>query len=73
MTAGKWSRDKSNGSAYSYGAGVKFKSLIGINLKVTRNYSSKQKVIYRLKKERRLCGNNNPPAYASKLMARKAK
>ncbi len=69
---GKWSRDASSGSAYSYGAGVKFKSLIGIDLSVNRNYSSNQKITYFLKKDRSMCGNNAYPATASKIMARKA-
>lgn len=73
VVAGKWSRDKSSGSAYAYGAGVKFKSLIGIDLSVKRNYSSNQKLVYKLLKKRRMCGNNAKPATASKVMSRKAK
>ena len=63
-------RDKSDGNSYAYGAGVKFANVIGIDLSVNRNYTSSQKISYTFSVKRRLCGNNDYPATAGKLIER---
>lgn len=46
VDSGEWWRDDTSGSAYKYGAGVKFKNVIGINLSSKRQYSSSNKIWY---------------------------
>ncbi|HYH12998.1 MAG TPA: hypothetical protein VD789_11635, partial [Thermomicrobiales bacterium] len=67
---GVWKRDRSDGRAYSYGASVKMTNLIGIDLSINRNYSTNQRLKYDLDMRRRLCGNNDTPGTAGKVMAR---
>lgn len=68
-STGTWWRSRSDGSAYSYSAGVKFAGTIGIDLSSKRSYNSEAKLAYRLLRVgRRMCGNNNDPAIAGKVM-----
>ena len=70
--AGTWSRDSESGSAYSYGAAVKFASVIGIDLGISRQYSATQKLEYRIPNTAyKLCGSNNYPATASKIQTKR--
>ncbi|GGD09702.1 hypothetical protein [Nocardioides daphniae] len=68
VTSDTWSRDRAGGKAYSYGAAVKFASLIGIDLSISRNYNKSQKIDYVLPAPRRMCGNNAWPSTAGKVM-----
>jgi len=70
IAKGTWWRDSDKGHAYQYGASVKLHNVIGIDLSIKRNYSDNQKFAYDLKKPRRLCGNNDDPAHAGKVMAK---
>ena len=71
VVKGRWWRDRSDGRAYDYDAGVKFAEVIGIDLSVTRQYNKSQKLVYDLKKTRRMCGSGGVwPSKASKIMAR---
>jgi len=70
VDAGPWWRSSSSGSAYSYGAGVKFKGKIGIDLSSRRQYSSGNKLFYDIKGLKRMCGNGRLPGVASKVMER---
>lgn len=71
QSKGVFRRDTEDGHAYKYNAGVKFKDVIGIDLGVTRQYSNTQSIVYRLDKANRMmCGNNDTPATAGKVMAK---
>lgn len=71
---GPWWRDSSEGTAYSYGAAVKFAGVIGIDLSITRQYNGSQKLLYKLRSDRRMCGNNGEwPSTAGKVMSRPLK
>ncbi|AIY18278.2 hypothetical protein KR76_18595 [Pimelobacter simplex] len=71
VVKGQWWRDRSDGRAYDYNAGVKFAEVIGIDLSVNRQYNRSQKLVYHLKKARRMCGSDGVWASkASKVMAR---
>ena len=45
---------------------------IGIDLSISREYNSSQKVWYRATRDRRMCGSDNYPAMAGKVMMRLA-
>lgn len=69
---GTWTRDRSDGHAYKYGQAVKFSSVIGIDLSVTRQYSQQQSLSYYVKrKNMSLCGNNAIAVKAGKLMMKR--
>lgn len=69
--ADTFKRNLPNYSAYSYGAAVKFKGAIGIDLSGKRSYSSDSWIIYEVAgNNKRLCGNNDWPDYAGKVMER---
>lgn len=70
VAAGTWWRGQVRGSDYSLSYGVKFKEVIGIDLRTQRAYSSDSRLVYHLNKRRRLCGNNDYPARAAKIRAR---
>lgn len=70
VSDGDWWRGEVRGSDYSLSSGVKFKDVIGIDLRTQRAYSSASRLVYNLKKPRRLCGNNDDPSRASKIRAR---
>lgn len=68
---GSWFRDSTSGTAYSYGAAVKFKEIIGIDLSARRDYSSNQFIKYNLTaNNKRLCGSDDYPARAGKIIQR---
>jgi hypothetical protein len=69
VTSGEWRRWKSWGSSYSYGAAVKFASLIGIDLSITREYSSYQMIVYNVDGPiNKMCGSDDVPSLAGKVM-----
>lgn len=71
---GLWWRDRSDGSAYSFGSAVKFADLIGIDLGVERQYSRAQKLTYNVVGDHRMCGSDGRwPSHASKVMERYAR
>lgn len=57
---GKWRRYKSDGHAYSYGSAVKFSSVLGIDLSISRQYSKSQQAIYMVRgpRQKKMCGND---------------
>jgi hypothetical protein len=68
-------RSRSDGSAYSYSAGVHAKEIvsIGIDMSVRRQYNTNSVLYYHVKKPGRfLCGNDGPPFLAGKVMERMA-
>lgn len=68
---GIWTRDRAGGHSYTYSGGVKMASVIGIDLSVSRGYSSNQKLNYRVVGHgRRLCGNDGSVIVAGKIMER---
>lgn len=70
---GFWYRDDSDGHNYSYGGAVKFAEVIGIDLSISREYNSSQKVWYKSTTDRRMCGNDTYPAMAGKVMMKYAR
>jgi hypothetical protein len=71
--SGNWYRSSSSGSSYNYSAKVKFADKIGIDLGISRNYSSNQKLHYHIvANSHGLCGNNAFPASAGKVEERYA-
>lgn len=70
---GLWWRDDAAGRNYTYGGAVKFAGVIGIDLSISREYNSSQRIWYRATKARRMCGNNAHPARAGKVMMRRAR
>jgi hypothetical protein len=70
INRGVWWRDNENGHNYTYGSAVKFANVIGIDLSISREYNSSQKLWYKATTDRRMCGNDNDPALASKMMMR---
>jgi len=71
VDVGHWWRDKTSGHAYSYGAGVKAKSVVGLDLSVSRQYSSSQRLHYYIRGRKKLCGNDDFPSVAGKVMERR--
>ncbi len=69
---GPWWRGKTRGSDHKLSTGVKFAGVIGIDLRTQRAYSTDSRLYYDKPKKRRLCGNTQVPAKASKLRERKA-
>lgn len=66
MPAGTWT--KSTGKAYSASGGVKFSSVIGIDLSTSRTYTKGSTLSYKMDAGHdSLCGNTDKPAYASKV------
>lgn len=63
----KFVRYRTNGNSFNLGGGVLTKSLVGFNLKSTRSYSSQAYIAYKVLGNKKLCGNNNDPAYASSI------
>jgi hypothetical protein len=70
VDTGPWWRQNDDGYAYSYGAAVKFASVIGIDLSASRQYSSTQRLTYVVAgNDKKLCGNDDHwPAKAGKIM-----
>lgn len=67
-----WRRWDSSGSSYSLGTAVKFSSAIGIDLSGTKNYSSSHTLYYHIQgsNPKKLCGSNDYPAKAGKIIER---
>lgn len=70
---GVWARDDDDGKQYEFSAAVKLATAIGIDLSIKRNYDSSQKTVYKITQEVRLCGNNDDPGVAGKVMLKKKK
>jgi hypothetical protein len=71
IDVGRWYRDQSTGRNYEYDAAVKFADVIGIDLAISREYNHSQKVWYQTPVKRRMCGNNDWPSLAGKVMERR--
>lgn len=67
---GHWSMASSGGDAYRYGASVKFRNEIGIDLYGERAWLNHNSVVYDLPVRRRICGNRQDPGVSDKVMAR---
>jgi len=68
---GPWTRHLSRGHAYQYSESVKFADVLGINLSISRQYSSEQKLVYRVRgTKKQLCGSNDWPSRAGKIVER---
>lgn len=67
-----FTREDSEGNAYSYGAAVKFAKFIGIDLSIKKNYTTKNQLEYVFTGDVRhqLCGNNDYPSVAGKMVDR---
>ncbi len=66
-------RGTSSGKAYSYDAAVKAKSALGLDLSVKRVYNTFQTLAYKFKSDtklHKLCGNNDYPSMAGKMVDR---
>lgn len=52
--------------------GVKFASLIGVDLRVKRNFSNSQRMVYRIAgtRAKKMCGNDTYPARSGKQVER---
>lgn len=68
----KWRRYRTDGKSYSYGAAVKFRDLIGIELSGEKQYSSSHTLYYKIlgTRKKKLCGNNDYPSKAGKIVER---
>lgn len=65
-----WRKD-STAHAYSWGSAVKFKDVIGLDLSGSKQYSSHHMLAYRIDgRPKKLCGNNDFPSKASKIVER---
>lgn len=70
-STGLWERKDAAGTSYSTSGGVKFASVIGIDLSVTRAYNDEAVLSYKIGVVgRRMCGNNDLPGTAGKVMER---
>ncbi|WP_167002532.1 hypothetical protein [Mumia sp. ZJ430] len=68
---GPWHRFSSKGKEYKYGSAVKFKSVVGFDLSISRQYTKESRLTYNLRRKGRMCGNNGDPAVAGKVMHKK--
>ncbi|KAB2809370.1 hypothetical protein F9L07_20265 [Pimelobacter simplex] len=68
---GPFSRNSTSGRTYDYGAAVKLKDAIGVDLGISRKYSRYQAVNYNVVGKKVLCGNNDWPSQSGKLRERK--
>ena len=68
----KFERYDDRGKAYSYGSAVKFKGKIGIDLSISREYSTSQSLFYKFDDgvRHKLGGNNDYPSMAGKMIDR---
>ncbi len=72
IASGEWWRGRTRGSDYALSYGVKFRSAIGTDLRTQRSYTTDSRLWYRKPARRRLCGNTQYPAVASKIRERGA-
>ncbi len=70
QTFGTWHRYQTAGNSWTINAGVKLKSVIGIDLKVTSSYSTTHDLYYKLTVAGQLCGSNAKPGTASSVEAK---
>lgn len=71
VSNGTWVRDRVDGDAYSYGAAVKAAGYLGVDLSISREYTTSQKVVYLIRgsSPKKMCGNNGDwPSLAGKMM-----
>ncbi|QLQ09513.1 MAG: hypothetical protein HZY75_02845 [Nocardioidaceae bacterium] len=65
-------RNKTSGKKYEYGAAVKLKDTIGIDLGISRSYSTSQSLHYKIVgTNKKLCGNNDYPSVSGKVMEKR--
>ncbi len=64
---GTWTRSSSSGYSYKLSGGVHAASWLGIDLSLDTQYASDGSLSYYLPRLARVCGDNNVPAYASKV------
>ncbi len=65
---GEWYRSSSSGNAYKASGGIEAASVIGINLDAERQYSVSKKYTYWPNStNKKMCGNNHEPAFASNV------
>jgi len=67
VSAGVWARSASNGYHFNASGGVLIGGLLGINLSIDSNYDSSHILYYQLMNNGTVCGDNNVPAYASRV------
>lgn len=67
-----FTRTDTDGKAYSYGAAVKFMAAIGVDLSISKQYSSRNALHYTFSGDVRhkLCGKDDYPSMASKMIDR---
>ncbi len=70
VSAGTWKRTSSSGSSFSESGGVLIKNIIGFRLSSERQHYSSAYVAYKVEGKKRVCGNNDLPARASKVRLR---
>jgi hypothetical protein len=71
VAKGNWWRGREDGGNYSLGYGVKIAEAIGFNLYSEHGYSSGTRLYFGVTKtNKKMCGNDNVPARASKLIER---
>lgn len=68
-STGTWWRSDSGGSSYTQSTGVKFAGVIGVDLSSKRAYNAEAKLAYHIGVQgRRMCGSNQAPGMAAKVM-----
>ena len=70
IDAGRWTRDSEKGKSYEFGAAVKLKEAIGVDLGISRKYTKYQAVTYNVVGKKVMCGNNGWPSVSGKQRER---
>lgn len=71
VAKGTWTRSRSDGKDYTYGAAVKFDNVLGIDLSGQKSYSKYHKLSYEIAGiPKKLCGNNDYPSMSGKVAER---
>lgn len=70
VPAGTWKRTHSSGSSFRESGGVLIYNIIGFRLSSERQYNSSAHIAYNVAGKKRVCGNNDLPARASKVRLR---
>lgn len=65
---GVWHRHISGGHSYQYDGAVKLSGVIGIDLSINRAYNAEARLSYRVNARKHMCGNNDDPLDAGKVM-----
>ena len=71
IARGAWYRGSTHGRDYSLSFGVKFRDVTGVDLTARRAYSKGARLYYESDHPRRVCGNDDDPARASRIRERK--